>query len=129
MLDRKVVDEYVKLTERNIFFRALSSWLGYHFIMDCTPRTAANIKNITPESVINCIGAVEKKGFTNRELFVNIINVLFEKHTSKLISLSNKITVVKPSNDLPTAHFIMDCTPRTAANIKNITRASKEHSR
>lgn len=29
MLDRKVVDEYVKLQERNIFFRALSSWLGY----------------------------------------------------------------------------------------------------
>lgn len=29
MLDRQVVDEYVKLTERNIFFRALSSWLGY----------------------------------------------------------------------------------------------------
>lgn len=29
MLDRKVVDEYVKLSERNIFFRALSSWLGY----------------------------------------------------------------------------------------------------
>lgn len=29
MLDRKVVDEYAKLTERNIFFRALSSWLGY----------------------------------------------------------------------------------------------------
>jgi dolichol-phosphate mannosyltransferase len=29
MLDRKVVDEYVKLPERNIFFRALSSWLGY----------------------------------------------------------------------------------------------------
>lgn len=29
MMDRKVVDEYVKLTERNIFFRALSSWLGY----------------------------------------------------------------------------------------------------
>jgi len=29
MLDRKVVDEYIKLSERNIFFRALSSWLGY----------------------------------------------------------------------------------------------------
>lgn len=29
MLDRKVVDEYIKLPERNIFFRALSSWLGY----------------------------------------------------------------------------------------------------
>lgn len=29
MLDRKVVNEYIKLTERNIFFRALSSWLGY----------------------------------------------------------------------------------------------------
>lgn len=29
MLDRKVVDEYIKLPERNTFFRALSSWLGY----------------------------------------------------------------------------------------------------
>lgn len=29
MLDRKVVNEYIKLTERNIFFRALSTWLGY----------------------------------------------------------------------------------------------------
>ena len=32
MLDRKVVDEYVKLPERNIFFRALSSWMGYKSI-------------------------------------------------------------------------------------------------
>lgn len=29
LMDRKVVDEYIKLPERNIFFRALSSWLGY----------------------------------------------------------------------------------------------------
>lgn len=29
MLDRKVVNEYIKLPERNTFFRALSSWLGY----------------------------------------------------------------------------------------------------
>lgn len=29
MLDRKVVNEYIKLTERNVFFRALSTWLGY----------------------------------------------------------------------------------------------------
>lgn len=29
MLDRKVVEEYVRLSERNIFFRALSSWLGF----------------------------------------------------------------------------------------------------
>lgn len=29
MLDRKVVDEYIRLQERNIFFRALSSWLGF----------------------------------------------------------------------------------------------------
>lgn len=29
MLDRKVVEEYIKLPERNTFFRALSSWLGY----------------------------------------------------------------------------------------------------
>ncbi|MDD3185709.1 MAG: glycosyltransferase family 2 protein [Anaerostipes sp.] len=29
LLDRKVVDEYCKLPERNIFFRALSSWVGF----------------------------------------------------------------------------------------------------
>ncbi|MGN0436939.1 MAG: glycosyltransferase family 2 protein [Lachnospiraceae bacterium] len=29
MLDRKVVNEYIRLSERNIFFRALSSWLGF----------------------------------------------------------------------------------------------------
>lgn len=29
MLDRKVVEEYIRLPERNIFFRALSSWLGF----------------------------------------------------------------------------------------------------
>lgn len=29
MMDRKVVEEYIKLSERNIFFRALSSWLGF----------------------------------------------------------------------------------------------------
>ena len=29
MMDRKVVDEYTKLPERKIFFRALSSWMGY----------------------------------------------------------------------------------------------------
>lgn len=29
MLDRKVVNEYIKLPERHIFFRALSSWLGF----------------------------------------------------------------------------------------------------
>lgn len=29
LLDRKVVDEYLKLPERNVFFRALSSWIGF----------------------------------------------------------------------------------------------------
>lgn len=29
LLDRKVVDEYLQLSEKNIFFRALSKWLGY----------------------------------------------------------------------------------------------------
>lgn len=29
LLDRKVVNEYLKLPERHIFFRALSTWLGY----------------------------------------------------------------------------------------------------
>lgn len=32
MLDCKVVDEYTKLPERNIFFRALSAWMGYKSI-------------------------------------------------------------------------------------------------
>ncbi len=29
MLDQKVVEEYIRLPERNVFFRALSSWLGF----------------------------------------------------------------------------------------------------
>lgn len=29
LLDRKVVDAFLKLPERNVFFRALSSWVGY----------------------------------------------------------------------------------------------------
>ena len=29
LLDRQVVDEYLKLPERNVFFRALSSWVGF----------------------------------------------------------------------------------------------------
>lgn len=32
LLDRKVVDEYLKLPERKLFFRALSFWLGYKSI-------------------------------------------------------------------------------------------------
>ena len=32
MLDRKVVDAYIDLKERNVFFRALSSWLGFKSI-------------------------------------------------------------------------------------------------
>lgn len=33
MLDRKVVNEYIKLPERNTFFRALSTWLGYRSVI------------------------------------------------------------------------------------------------
>lgn len=29
LLDRQVVDEYLRLPERNVFFRALSSWVGF----------------------------------------------------------------------------------------------------
>lgn len=29
LLDRRVVEEYLKLPERNVFFRALSSWVGF----------------------------------------------------------------------------------------------------
>ncbi|MBR1599184.1 MAG: glycosyltransferase family 2 protein [Lachnospiraceae bacterium] len=32
MLDRKVVDQYIRLPERNIFFRSLSAWMGYKSI-------------------------------------------------------------------------------------------------
>ena len=29
LLDRTAVDEFLKLPERNVFFRALSSWVGF----------------------------------------------------------------------------------------------------
>lgn len=32
LLDKQVVDEYIALPERNVFFRALSSWLGFRSI-------------------------------------------------------------------------------------------------
>lgn len=53
MLDRKVVNEYIKLQERNIFFRALSSWLGYKSTMvefdvqeRCSGETKWSIKSL-----------------------------------------------------------------------------------
>ena len=29
LLDRQAADEFLKLPERNVFFRALSSWVGF----------------------------------------------------------------------------------------------------
>lgn len=61
MLDRKVVDEYVKLPERNIFFRALSSWLGYKSAMvefDVKERTVGKTKWSLKSLVKYAIGSI-----------------------------------------------------------------------
>ncbi|MDE5778424.1 MAG: glycosyltransferase family 2 protein [Lachnospiraceae bacterium] len=58
MLDRKVVDEYIKLQERNIFFRALSSWLGYKSAMvefdvqeRCSGETKWSVKSLVKYAI------------------------------------------------------------------------------
>lgn len=61
MLDRKVVNEYVKLTERNIFFRALSSWLGYKSAVvefDVKERTSGTTKWSIKSLVKYAIGSI-----------------------------------------------------------------------
>ena len=61
MLDRKVVDEYVKLSERNIFFRALSSWLGYKSAVvefDVQERAAGTTKWSIKSLVKYAIGSI-----------------------------------------------------------------------
>ncbi len=61
MLDRKVVDEYVKLPERNIFFRALSSWLGYKSAIvefDVQERTSGTTKWSVKSLVKYAIGSI-----------------------------------------------------------------------
>ncbi len=61
MLDRKVVDEYVKLSERNIFFRALSSWLGYKSAIvefDVQERVSGNTKWSIKSLVRYAIGSI-----------------------------------------------------------------------
>lgn len=61
MLDRKVVDEYVKLPERNIFFRALSSWLGYKSAVvefDVKERTVGKTKWSVKSLVKYAVGSI-----------------------------------------------------------------------
>lgn len=61
MLDRKVVDEYVKLSERNIFFRALSSWLGFKSAVvefDVKERNAGTTKWSIKSLVRYAIGSI-----------------------------------------------------------------------
>ena len=61
MLDRKVVYEYIKLPERNIFFRALSSWLGYKSAIvefDVKERTSGTTKWSAKSLVKYAIGSI-----------------------------------------------------------------------
>ena len=61
MLDRKVVDEYVKLSERNIFFRALSSWLGFKSAVvefDVKERNAGTTKWSIKSLVRYAVGSI-----------------------------------------------------------------------
>lgn len=61
MLDRKVVNEYIKLSERNIFFRALSAWLGYKSVtveFDVQERISGSTKWSVPSLVKYAVGSI-----------------------------------------------------------------------
>lgn len=79
MLDRKVVDEYVKLSERNIFFRALSSWLGYRSTIvefDVKERISGTTKWSIKSLVKYAIGSITS--FTTAPMqLITIMGVLF----------------------------------------------------
>lgn len=79
MLDRKVVDEYVKLSERNIFFRALSSWLGYKSAVvefDVQERVSGNTKWSIKSLVKYAIGSITS--FTTAPMqLITISGMLF----------------------------------------------------
>lgn len=79
MLDRKVVDQYIKLTERNIFFRALSSWLGYKSTIvefDVQERVAGKTKWSVPVLIRYAIGSITS--FTTAPMqWITCLGVLF----------------------------------------------------
>ena len=79
MLDRKVVNEYIKLTERNIFFRALSSWLGYRSTIvefDVKERVSGTTKWSLKSLVRYAIGSITS--FTTAPMqLITILGILF----------------------------------------------------
>lgn len=79
MLDRKVVNEYIKLTERNIFFRALSSWLGYRSTIvefDVKERVSGTTKWSVKSLVKYAIGSITS--FTTAPMqLITISGVVF----------------------------------------------------
>lgn len=79
MLDRKVVDEYVSLKERNIFFRALSAWLGYKRItveFDVQERVSGTTKWSIKSLVKYAVGSITS--FTTAPMqLITILGFLF----------------------------------------------------
>ncbi len=79
MLDRKVVDEYTSLTERNIFFRALSAWLGYKRItveFDVQERVSGTTKWSIRSLVKYAVGSITS--FTTAPMqLITILGFLF----------------------------------------------------
>lgn len=79
MLDRKVVDEYVKLSERNIFFRALSSWLGYKSAVvefDVRERASGTTKWSIKSLVSYAIGSITS--FTTAPMqLITLLGMIF----------------------------------------------------
>ena len=79
MLDRKVVNEYIKLTERNIFFRALSSWLGYRSTIvefDVKERVSGTTKWSLKSLVKYAIGSITS--FTTAPMqLITILGIVF----------------------------------------------------
>lgn len=79
MLDRKVVDEYIKLPERNVFFRALSSWLGYRSAVvefDVKERVYGRTKWSIKSLVKYAVGSITS--FTTAPMqFITVSGIVF----------------------------------------------------
>jgi len=79
MLDRKVVNEYIKLPERNVFFRALSSWLGYKSAVvefDVQERVYGKTKWSIKSLVKYAIGSITS--FTTAPMqFITVSGIIF----------------------------------------------------
>ena len=79
MMDRKVVDQYINLPERNIFFRSLSAWMGYKSIsveFDVKERASGKSKWSLDSLVNYAVGSISSFSTAPMQL-ITLFGVVF----------------------------------------------------